>query len=157
MAGSGKVVSRIVEFPTFSGRFCKETRGTRWSNKEVQWILYSIELFALVGSNNNFIIDAGCQERIYGGGFCEHRAYINLETRTKRLPHPVPSNGRKKKLHTFFYWRWSFSFKGQSFESLSGITSKWLKGTNFQLQNLQSPRSCGKYIWPRVISFPNFS
>jgi len=32
-------------------------------------------------------------------------------------------------------------------------TSKGLKRTNFQLQDLLSPKSCRKCIWPRVIVF----
>jgi hypothetical protein len=91
----------LWNFPHSVGASVKETRCTRWSNKKVQWILYSIVLFALVGTNSNFIIDAGCQEIIYDGiVFMNTGLYIKLQI-TKRLPQPVPSNGREKKFHTF--------------------------------------------------------
>jgi hypothetical protein len=38
---------------------------------------------------------------------------------------------REKKCSILLYWRWSFSFKRESHESLSGTTSKGLKRTKF--------------------------
>jgi len=60
---------------------------------------------------------------------------------------------REKKKIVAFYWRWGFSFQREFHENFSGTTSKGLQRTNFPLQDIQSPQSCRKCIWPRVISF----
>ena len=52
----------------------------------------------------------------------------------------VPLNGREKVLRAFFNWRWSFSVKRESHESLAGTTSKWLKRMSFQLQGCRARR-----------------
>jgi len=121
---------------------------------------FSIVLFALVDANYNLMfVDAGCQGRISDSGvFTNTELYKKLETKTLCLRQPVPLSGREKKCSIlFFYWRWSFSFKREYHESLSGTTSKGFKRTNFQSQDLQSPKSCRKCIWPRVISVPSAS
>jgi len=120
---------------------------------------FSIVLFALVDANYNFMfVDAGCQGRISDSGvFTNTELYKKLEAKTLCLPQPVPLNGREKSFPYFFYWRLSFSFKRETHVSLSGNTSKGLKRTNFQLQDLQSPKSCRKCVWPRVISVPSAS
>ena len=120
---------------------------------------FNIVIFALVDANYNIMfVDAGCQGRISDiGVFTNTELYKKLETKILCLPQPVPLNRREKVFHTFFYWRGSFSFKRESHESLSGTTSKWLKRTSFQLQDLQGPHSCRKCIWPRVVSFPSAS
>jgi len=65
-----------------------------------------------------------------------------------------PFKWERKKCSIFFYWRWSISFQRESHEGLSGTTSEGLKRTDFHLQDLQSPQSCRKCIWPHVVSFP---
>ena len=99
---------------------------------------FSIVLFALVDANYNFMfVDVGCPGRISDSGvFTNTELYKKLETKTLCLLQPVPLNGREKSVACFFYWRLSFSFKRESHESLSGTTSKGLKRTNFQLQDL---------------------
>jgi hypothetical protein len=42
----------------------------------------------------------------------------------------------RRKCSILFYWRWSFSFRRESDERLSGTTSKGVKRANFQLQDL---------------------
>ena len=120
---------------------------------------FSIVLLALFDADYNYMfVDVGCQRRISDSGvFTNTEIYKKLETKNLRLPQPVPLNGREKSVTYFFYWRLSFSFKRESHESLSGTTSKRLKRTNFQLQDLQSPKSCGKCIWSLVISVPSAS
>jgi len=119
---------------------------------------FSIVLFAVVDANYNFMfVDAGSQKRIYYSGvFTNTKLYKRLETKTLCLPQSVPLNGREKKCSIHFYGRLSFSFKRESHESSSGA-SKGLKKTNFQLQDLQCPKSYRKCIWPRVISVPSAS
>ena len=113
---------------------------------------FTIVLFALVDANYNFMfVDAGCPGRISDSGvFTNTELYKKLEAKTLCLPQPVPLNGREKSVPHFL-----FSFKRESHESLSATTSKGLKRTNFQLQELQSPKNCRKYIWPSVISVPS--
>jgi len=66
----------------------------------------SIVLFALVDADNNFMfVDAGCQGRISDSGvFMNTELYKKLETKTLRVPQPVPLNGREKSV-PYFYWR----------------------------------------------------
>jgi len=62
--------------------------------------------------------------------------------------------GEKKSL-VLFTGDKSFSSKQKSLERLSETTSKGLKRTNFQLQDVESPQSFRKSIWSHVISFPS--
>ena len=120
---------------------------------------FSVVLFALADANYSFMfVDVGYQGRISdSGAFTNTELYMKLETKTLRLPQPIPLNGREKKCSVLFYWRRSFSFKRESHERLSGTTYKGLKRTNFQLQDLQSSKYCRKCIWPLVISVPSAS
>jgi hypothetical protein len=120
--------------------------------------VFSAVLFALVDANYNFMfVDAECQGRISDRSvFANTELYKNLERKTICLPQPVPLNGREKSVPYYFIEDEAFPLR-ESHECLSGTTSKGLKRTNFQLRNLQSPKSCRKCIWLRVISVPSVS
>ena len=102
---------------------------------------FSIVLFVLVDANYNFMfVDAGCQGRISDSGvFTNTELYEKLETKTLRFPQPAPLYGRERSVPYFFYWRWSFFFKRESYESLSGTTSKWLKKNEFSITGSAEP------------------
>jgi len=119
---------------------------------------FSNVLFTLVDANYNFMfVNTGCQGRISDSGdFMNTELYKKLETKTLRLPQPVPLNGREKSVPYFFIGDEAFPLN-KNLMSLSRTTFKGLKRTNFQLQDLQSPKSCGKCIWPCVINVPSAS
>jgi hypothetical protein len=83
--------------------------------------------------------------------------YKKLETKTLYLPQPVPLNGREKSAPYFFIGGEAFPLGENLMQVYPGQHPKGVKRTNFQLQDLQSPQSCRKCIWPRVISFPSAS
>jgi hypothetical protein len=94
-------------------------------------------------------VDAGCQGRISDSGvFTNTELYKKLETKTFCLPQPVSFNGRERSGPCFFIGDEAFHL---------GTTSKGVKRTNFQLQDLLSPQSCRKCTWLRVIIFPSAS
>ena len=88
---------------------------------------FSIVLFALVGANYNFMfVDAGCRGRV-----SDSAVFTNTELHKKLENKNLISSSagsfkreRKKCSILFFYWRWSFSFKRESHESLSGQRPK---------------------------------
>ena len=119
---------------------------------------FSIVFFALVDANYNFV----CQRRMSGknfwqGWFYENSAIYKPRNKNLRSSSASPFKWEREKCSILFYCRWCFSFKREAYESLSWTTSKRLKRTNFQLQDLQSPKSCRKCIWPRVIGVPSAS
>ena len=111
MAGSGKAVSSIVEFPTFHGGYidgkhvllqCSRNSASEYFNYKN---VHSIVHFTLVDANYNFV-GAGCQGRTSDSGvFTNTELYKRIETKTLCVRHPVPLNGREKKCSIPFYWR----------------------------------------------------
>ena len=110
MAGNGKAVSSIVEFPTFHGTIdgkhvvlqCPRNSAIEYFNYKNA---FSIVLYALVDANYKFMfVNAGCQGRISDSGvFTNTELYKKLETKTLCLPQPVPLNGREKCSILFFF------------------------------------------------------
>ena len=91
MAGSGKTVSSIVEFPTCSGGLlmgnvvqqCARNSASEYFNCKNA---FSIVLFALVDANYNFMfVDARCPRRISDSGvFRKTELYrVQQEERTR--------------------------------------------------------------------------
>jgi len=93
MAGSGKVISSIVEFPTFHGAIdgkhvvlqCPRNSASEYFKYKNA---FSIALFTLVDANYNFMfVDAGCQGGVSDSGdFTNSELYKKLETKTLCLP-----------------------------------------------------------------------
>ena len=80
MAGSGKAVSIIVGFPTFTGAYWRETCGTIVSkivpvNTYNYKNIFSIVLFTLVDANYNIVCECGMSGKsFWQWGFLEHWA-----------------------------------------------------------------------------------
>jgi hypothetical protein len=102
---------------------------------------FGIVFFSSVDANYNFMfVDVGCWGGISDSGFLQ-RAVYNTGNVTLISSSGRPSKRERKGVIIFFIGDEAFGLSENLRKVYPGITIKGPKGTNFQLQDLQSAQS----------------